>query len=123
MNEKASKSAPVAERKLAELVRTPRAAERPDLLREARQKLRASAGAQRRAAETQAAILNALPAHVALIDPDGVIVTVNESWRRFAMANGLQGPDSGVGRNYLDVCERARGDGSEEAQAAAIGIR
>jgi two-component system sensor histidine kinase/response regulator len=124
MNEKASKSAPVAERTLAELVRTPRTAERSDLLRETREKLRASEGAQRAdAAETQAAILNALPAHVALIDPEGVIVTVNESWRRFAMANGLQGPDSGVGQNYLDVCERARGDGSEEAQGAATGIR
>jgi two-component system sensor histidine kinase/response regulator len=100
-------------------VRSPQA----NLLREAEEKLRASIGAQRQAAETQAAILNALPAHVALIDPDGVILTVNESWRHFATANALLGPDFGVGQNYLDVCERARGDCSEEAHAAAIGIR
>ena len=79
--------------------------------------------ALRLAAETQAAILNALPAHVALIDPDGVILAVNESWRCFATANVLQGPDFGVGQNYLDVCGPLPGDGAEEAQAAAIGIR
>jgi PAS domain S-box-containing protein len=95
----------------------------PDLLREAQEKLRASEGAQRAAAETQAAILNALPDLVALIDPDGVILAVNASWRRFATANVLQGPDFGVGQNYLDVCERARGDCSDQARAAAIGIR
>ena len=68
----------------------------------------ASEGARRQAAETQAAILNALPAHVALIDPDGVIVAVNESWRCLATANALQGPEIGLGQNYLDVCARAR---------------
>ena len=93
------------------------------LLLEAREQLRASEEAQRLAAETQAAILNALPAHVALIGPDGVILTVNESWRRSASAGALMGLDAGVGQNYLDVCDGARGDCYEEAQAAAIGIR
>ena len=60
--------------------------------------------------------------HVALIDPDGVIVAVNESWRRVATANVLQGPDVGVGQNYLDVCDRARGDCSESA-GRGVGIR
>ena len=49
------------------------------------------------AAETQAAILNALPAHIALFDPDGVILVVNESWRYFATANVLRIPDFGLG--------------------------
>ena len=93
------------------------------LLLEAREQLRASEEAQRLAAETQAAILNALPAHVALIGPDGVILTVNESWRRSAAASALIGLDAGVGQNYLDACDRASGDCYEEAQAAAIGIR
>jgi PAS domain S-box-containing protein len=94
-----------------------------NLLREAQEQLRASEGARRQAAETQAAILNALSAQVALIDENGLILAVNESWRSLATANMLQGPDSGVGQNYLDVCERLHGDHSEEAQAAAIGIR
>ena len=64
-----------------------------------------------------------LPAHVAVIDPDGVIVAVNESWRGLATANVLQGPDFGVGENYVDLCGRVSGDCSEQAHAAAIGIR
>src|SRR6185436_16770315 len=61
----------------------------PDPLREAEGQSRAGDAAQRQAAQTQAAILNALPAHVALIDPDGVILAVNESWRSAATANLL----------------------------------
>ncbi|MQA31827.1 MAG: PAS domain S-box protein, partial [Luteitalea sp.] len=75
------------------------------------------------AADTQAAILNALPAHVALIDPDGVILSVNESWRRFAAANLLLGSGLGVGQNYLAISERASDACSEETRAAAAGIR
>jgi two-component system sensor histidine kinase/response regulator len=75
------------------------------------------------AVEMQAAILNALPAHVALLDPDGTILAVNESWRRFGAANLLLGPDFTVGQNYLEACERAEGDCSADAHAAASGIR
>ena len=42
-------------------------------------------------ATTHASILNALPAHIALIDRKGVIVSVNEAWRHFATANAMQG--------------------------------
>jgi PAS domain-containing protein len=67
-----------------------------------------------------AAILNALPAHVALLDRDGVILTVNEAWRRFASENALPDTAAGVGQNYLAVCERAD---TAEARQAAAGIR
>jgi diguanylate cyclase (GGDEF)-like protein/PAS domain S-box-containing protein len=79
--------------------------------------------ATREGAERQTAILNALPAHIALIDTEGIILAVNEPWRRFATANDLQGSDFGVGQSYIVVCERARGDDSDEAHAAALGIR
>jgi PAS domain S-box-containing protein len=75
------------------------------------------------AGELQGAILDALPAHIALIDPAGVILAVNASWRRFAAANQLLDDGFTVGRNYLDVCDRACGGGSTEARAAADGIR
>jgi two-component system, sensor histidine kinase and response regulator len=94
-----------------------------DLLREAEEKLRASVGAERDAVEAQAAILNALPAHIALIDEDGVILTVNESWRRFGSASVLLGVDAGVGENYLDICDRSDGPCADEAHTAAAGIR
>ena len=93
------------------------------LLYQAQEKLLQSEATQRRLATTQLAILNALPAHIALLDKEGVIVAVNESWRRFASANVLQGQDYGVGLNYLEVCDSAQGDCSAEAHAVAVGIR
>jgi DNA-binding response OmpR family regulator len=77
----------------------------------------------RRAAESQKAILNALPASIALLDAQGVIVAVNEAWRRFARENLLPGTDHALGRNYLEVCERASGDDASLARSAAAGIR
>ena len=71
----------------------------------------------------QAAVLNALPAHIALLDTKGIIISVNEAWRRFASANVIQGSRGSVGLNYLDICDRARGDGSFEARMVAEGIR
>jgi diguanylate cyclase (GGDEF)-like protein/PAS domain S-box-containing protein len=71
----------------------------------------------------QAAILNALPAHIALLDPDGTIVSVNDGWRRFADANSMSFPNQGLGINYLAVCDSATGRGSQDARLAAEGIR
>lgn len=51
------------------------------------------------------AIIDALPEHVAVLDPTGMIITVNAAWTRFALANGgVDGSAMGVGTNYLDVC-------------------
>ena len=87
------------------------------LLRHAQEQLRHSEAAK------QTAILNALPAHIALLDAQGRIISVNEAWRRFASANALQGPGYGIGVNYLDICDDARGDDAAEAHQAAAGIR
>jgi PAS domain S-box-containing protein len=84
---------------------------------------RARVDAQREAAATQAALLNALPAHVALLDRDGVILAVNESWRCFTTDNALLGSDFEVGQNYLDLCERAHGACAEDARTTAAGVR
>ena len=80
-------------------------------------------GLRRSEIQKQEAILNALPAHIALLDPMGTIVSVNESWRNFARGNVLQGPDYGVGLNYLAVCEAAQGEDADIARDVAIGIR
>lgn len=52
--------------------------------------------------------LNKLPVNVAVLDPGGTIVGVNQSWREFGQANGLRLPDAGVGTNYFDVCSDER---------------
>ncbi|OYY95776.1 MAG: hypothetical protein B7Y41_00315 [Hydrogenophilales bacterium 28-61-23] len=87
------------------------------LLQNAQDHLRHSEAAK------QAAILNVLPAHIALLDTQGRIVSVNEAWRQFADANALRSPDYGIGLNYLDVCDSARDDAALEARQAAAGIR
>jgi PAS domain S-box-containing protein len=93
------------------------------LLQEAQQRLRESETAQRRQASILIGILNALPAHIALLDSKGVIVSVNDMWRQFAAANGLQAPLFAIEQNYLQICENATGDCSEGAHQAAAGIR
>ena len=94
------------------------------LLHAAQEDLRVSEAAQREFAATQMAILDALPAHIALVDEKGVIVSVNRAWRRFASANTSQhSSDFGVGQSYLEICLQAAGPCSEEAAAAADGLR
>jgi len=70
------------------------------------------------------AILDALPEHIAVVDPAGTIVVINAAWRRFAQANG--DPDlihSGLGANYLDVCRTQDGQDREIAERAYQGLR
>lgn len=95
----------------------------PLLLSQAQKKLIENETMQRMAAQTQKGILDAIPAHIALLDANGVIVVVNESWREFATLNGLENPDFGIGSNYLEVCDKSAGGGLEEARAVSQGIR
>lgn len=94
-------------------------------IRDAEQELQAITGGQseRFAAGTQRAILDALPAHVALLDANGVIRTVNAAWRRFGEENESSDAEHGVGQNYLTVCDTAVGGGSEGAHEIAAGLR
>lgn len=77
----------------------------------------------RQLAEQQTAILNALPASVALLDSQGTIRAINEAWKQFGMVNNFQGADYGLGSNYLLVCDAAHGDRVDGAAEAAAGIR
>jgi len=74
-------------------------------------------------ASKQAAILNALPAYIAVLDMAGGVLSVNEMWERVTASNALYGPDYGVGTNYLEKCDKARGPDSIEPRRAAAGIR
>ena len=69
------------------------------------------------------AVFDALSSPVALLDAGGRIVAVNRAWREAADAGGLALPAHGVGASYLAACDAARGEGEEEARAAARGIR
>ncbi len=52
--------------------------------------------------------IDGLPLHAAVLDAEGVIVAVNESWRSFARRNGMRDAACGVGASYLGVCEALR---------------
>lgn len=71
----------------------------------------------------QQAVLDSVPANLALLDGDGFVATVNSAWTRFAMGNGYEDPRHGVGTSYLAVCDRATGRDSERAGEVAAGIR
>ncbi|HUF21280.1 MAG TPA: PAS domain-containing protein, partial [Burkholderiales bacterium] len=73
------------------------------LLQRAQEQLRHSEAAK------QAAILNALPAHIALLDTQGLIISVNEAWRRFSGTNVIQRPGYAIGVDYLAICDSAQG--------------
>jgi diguanylate cyclase (GGDEF)-like protein/PAS domain S-box-containing protein len=91
------------------------------MLRRAQDRLRDTEAAK------QTAILNALPAHIMLLDGQGVIASVNETWRRLSAGHVLQGPSQGrayeIGADYLAICDGAEGETGLEARRAAAGIR
>lgn len=62
--------------------------------------------------------LDALSAHVAVLDRDGTIVAVNEAWKSFARSAGLAGSGGGLGMNYLSVCERSSAASPDAARTA-----
>jgi PAS domain S-box-containing protein len=72
---------------------------------------------------TNTAILDALPAHIALVNAQGVILHINKAWRRFGTTNVLTGTNCGIGVNYIQVCEQMNGNCSKEAQAVSQGLR
>jgi two-component system sensor kinase FixL len=69
------------------------------------------------------AALDALSAHIVLLDDEGTIIGVNSAWRRFADGNGYSQANYGIGTNYLDICDTSHGRDSEEAKPVAAGIR
>ncbi|CAN7305395.1 EAL domain-containing protein [Pseudoduganella sp. LjRoot289] len=92
---------------------------RPFLLRRAQEQMRLNE------ASRQTAMLNALPAHIAMLGPDGVIMSVNDAWQCCGTTDAVQAPGHAVGENYLRLCEQARREGTRGAEAALIadGIR
>ncbi|WP_439621798.1 ATP-binding protein [Gemmata sp.] len=49
--------------------------------------------------------IDALSSHIAVLDESGVVLAVNDAWRRFADQNDFSGHDYAVGANYLAACE------------------
>ncbi|HEX6974646.1 MAG TPA: PAS domain S-box protein [Vicinamibacterales bacterium] len=69
-------------------------------------------------ARLKGAILDSLPAQVAVLDSGGTVIAVNASWDAFAHLNGGSSAGTGVGASYVEVCRRAAADGCAEAAEA-----
>lgn len=71
-------------------------------------------------------ILNSIASHVAVLDCNGVIVAVNESWRHFTVENnnepGIPTRHAQVGSNYLEICRTAIEESSDDRQETYRGI-
>ncbi|MEN9723568.1 MAG: hypothetical protein RJB38_1554 [Pseudomonadota bacterium] len=67
------------------------------------------------------AILDVLPNNVALLDPMGELMLVNEAWLNFAVENGMTRREAASG-NYLNVCRSAASTGDVIAKKTAQGI-
>ncbi|HNB36351.1 MAG TPA: PAS domain S-box protein [Anaerolineales bacterium] len=68
-------------------------------------------------------IIDGLNAPLCVLDATGSILTVNCAWREFADANPPVPHNYAVGFNYLEICEKAEGANSEEANPFAAGLR
>lgn len=67
--------------------------------------------------------IDALSAHLCILDEHATIILVNQAWIRFALDNGYRHQRFGIGINYLNVCESVRGSAAENARAVARGIQ
>ncbi len=93
------------------------------LLEDAQAKLRQSEADQRKFAIERAAILDALPAHIALLDVDGRIIAANQAWRRCAGTYIFPGSNSTLGQNYVDACEDGVRSHGDEVAKVVGGVR
>jgi PAS domain S-box-containing protein len=63
-------------------------------------------------------VLHSLPSHLAVIEANGHILSVNESWRQFGVANGHPPDFDWTTGNYFDACRE-----EEYGERAEAGIR
>ena len=87
------------------------------LLRRAQDRMRVDEAAR------QAAVIDALPAYIALLDAQGNIVSTNHAWRNSPSMTVQHAPGAQLGGNYLELCQDARGPGCSQSFQIAAGTR
>ncbi len=91
--------------------------------KEAEQELIQIAAEKQLLYERLSVILNTLPASVALLDPKGVMVEVNDAWKNFADVNGFSGVNYGVGTSYFTVSTQSFGDNEQIGKDISAGVQ
>ncbi|MGG9963726.1 PAS domain-containing sensor histidine kinase [Ferruginibacter sp. SUN106] len=89
----------------------------------AEEQLRKSFGEKQALAQRMSVILNTLPANIALLNEEGVIVDVNDSWKKFADENQFAGINHGIGNNYIAIAENAAGNEKADGNKVADGLK
>jgi len=67
--------------------------------------------------------LDALAAHIAILDHTGLVIYVNKAWIDFARRNNPCPETTGAGTNYFTVCDTITGEDAATAALVADGIR
>ncbi len=67
--------------------------------------------------------LDALSAHIAILEPFGTIIALNRAWMEFATTNDGDSAVVGLGANYLAVCDASAAAGDGLAASVGEGIR
>ncbi len=68
-------------------------------------------------------LINSLPAQIAMLDPEGNVVDINDRWREFGRLGDNPDPSFGVGTNYIALCEAATDECAFDAMRVAQGLR
>ena len=70
------------------------------------------------------AVLSSLSSHIAVVNLDGSIESVNKAWDDYAKENGeARLKNVSVGSNYFDVCKKSTVEGDLDAEKAIEGIK
>jgi len=77
---------------------------------------------ERKTAELSHSVLNSVQEQVGIINKDGILVAVNDSWSRFRPDNNMLLMGTPIGANYVQNCERAA-KSDETVEKALNGIR
>ena len=84
---------------------------------------RLGADRHRQALASAASVFDSISAPIAVVDGSGFIIAVNQAWTSVAADAGADPTRTGVGVNYLAVCDRAEGRFAEGATTIGRGIR
>ncbi len=67
-------------------------------------------------------LLNSLSEQIAVINQDGVIIYVNQSWINYGVMNGMHADYEWIGGNYLKVCHNGLDDAGDPVCNTTSGI-
>ncbi len=97
--------------------------EKADRQKEAELELQKNFAELEAVSKVQSAILNTLPASIALLNNAGNIVKVNDEWIHFGKTNGLHDSYQHLNKNYIEISENSSGSDEEEGKQMSQGLK